>query len=1382
MKLWQGIIDAVFGRDKGGQVLTDSPNIGTYQMPLTDSIRPAESKTKVTAPVISELPGENVTRITHISDDMAEPPAARVNLPPFPIQIEYNIEFSLKPLPASVALPYVAGVGILPPIPTFGTAHINNTCNLVSIPIALPFRNAFMATVRDLLNGKVESYYDTDRILKTLLNFGTEYQSLMTNWKYDSTDSTGHSIIVKLYKPLPPEITTKTYTYITRELAYPVVDKLYIIEAPAAPPTVYLRPPNKKLSLTGQYGTQVSNVTYETLFSTGAFDDVQPQDRVMEEWYITSLEGVELNVDYSNFKNFVFYGSAQKRLEAFKNKLSLIEQYSQMVTMNSDALGSFYTGSSAYNSIYNIAQKKQDMIRSFDGYERFLYYSSSAAMSGSFSSEPETDDQDIFVYYADATWPKIGGTVASVTSSLAEEWYIGIQEIAASYDAWNVNRFVNNLPEYLVTDAESEPYIRFFDLTGHMFDTVKLYINHMPDMHLRNNDVNTGISHDLIWDVAKGFGINLPNQYAVESLFNFAIGGSKIYRQSAAETWKRILHNHMFMMKTKGTKASLTALLNAYGINATSIQIRETSTPSNFYATQSFENYEEQTIALRQVFTQVIETDLNREDIATLNSGSKLEMPWSSSIGNTPISVQIRFALAPTATHQAILSVGNQWAIVAVPAIVGSSGSYSRIEYWVTNGWASIPSSGSYISKGPILTHQDFLLGEDKFYSLMVVNDPSGNIFSYFKKADNDGDLIINDVKSGSSIPGIVAAKNAWEPQLYSEYVQLGGQPLHDIENRIYIHGMTGLVDEFRVWGERITEETFDRWVKYPGLYNGNTLSSSAEVMWARASFNQTRNLFATASYPNESPHQRRADALASMADFSAIGFEDKPLEPCNMYKYTRTVQRLAPSAGGSQYDSNKVIVVDPPIFTYGTQDAPILRTDKSIVPLTKKVEEYRKNSNVVGLYFSATSAVNDSIIRSIGNVDLQDYIGNPQYIYSPIYTDLNKLNKFYWSNYAYTFNQNKFIDFVKNMMGPLFDQAKELVPARVKLLTGIVIEPHILERYRYPLKPLNLEKGDMAVSYSLDRSETLTGEYDNLIIDIPMGSNTKLDGALSNQSSLLQLSNQLQLNTEYADNFGYIQLSNQVKLGTDYQNLGHTINTATASSLAAEMLDNSVSYNIYDDVFRRVRIKASLFITDCLSPLFESLFDANNPESTTYFTNPNGYIAIPSYTYVRSKDNILNDKGYWMKGHGYSKNDVVSQSFAYKDDREFYAIRDNFISNTEPLSDRLNWRPVTYVAEQGYVIKKAVLVDEKFTIAPMASTKPIVVGYRPQHYRNFSPKYTAFKRARYTGCVQDNTTTMDKTPSVVVLMSSGDKLVVTQGREPIVRRDDTAGPRLDVK
>src|ERR1019366_3479433 len=156
---------------------------------------------------------------------------------------------------------------IKPAIIVIGDDALESYSQITVVPIPLQLKDAYLQNANQLLSGQIENYFDQDRALKTLVNFGGDYQALATNWRYDNTGNPD-SIIVKLYEPLPTDVTTGRNVFISRELSYPLIDQIFVVLLPNNAIKIYLRPPNKQVAITGQYGQEVSNVTLTSLLSS----------------------------------------------------------------------------------------------------------------------------------------------------------------------------------------------------------------------------------------------------------------------------------------------------------------------------------------------------------------------------------------------------------------------------------------------------------------------------------------------------------------------------------------------------------------------------------------------------------------------------------------------------------------------------------------------------------------------------------------------------------------------------------------------------------------------------------------------------------------------------------------------------------------------------------------------------------------------------------------------------------------------------------------------------------------------------------------------------------------------------------------------------------
>jgi hypothetical protein len=429
----------------------------------------------------------------------------------------------------------------------------------------------------------------------------------------------------------------------------------------------------------------------------------------------------------------------------------------------------------------------------------------------------------------------------------------------------------------------------------------------------------------------------------------------------------------------------------------------------------------------------------------------------------------------------------------------------------------------------------------------------------------------------------------------------------------------------------------------------------------------------------------------------------------------TREVARYTPNAA-SVFTTNKVIIAAPSPRSYaqGT-NIPVLYRDKSVVPLSDKKEQGASN-NTIGFYFSLTDAINDNIIRSIGNIDLNNYLGDPAELTSSSYSALMTLDNIYWTNYAYNFNVNTFIDFVDNLLEPLFKQARQLVPARAKLLSGIVHEPHILERSKIPQKKIKVSAGQYSrsnqtqnleanlIDVTPDLPKVNLENYDNLIrlqkTMMLSSSLNRLSASISNVTRLVirsetesafsasySLSNTQHIKSRYVVLDDYTNLigmqQNMLQFFglTDAQQLSPSqLNRFRQLQLSFRAADISVASTIEE---RSTRIPVVTYNED--TTLISPFSDFLDIGSYTYFNNPYGFVLSSTMIQTRVHQNVLVDRGTWQQGRTYSRNDFVIQlgvSGAGGNNNEYVCISPDrtFTSTNPPYIDTQNWKAMEYI------------------------------------------------------------------------------------------------------
>ena len=146
------------------------------------------------------------------------------------------------------------------------------------------------------------------------------------------------------------------------------------------------------------------------------------------------------------------------------------------------------------------------------------------------------------------------------------------------------------------------------------------------------------------------------------------------------------------------------------------------------------------------------------------------------------------------------------------------------------------------------------------------------------------------------------------------------------------------------------------------------------------------------------------------------------------------------PDTVGSSMASEKVR------YDQGTIDdnilSPTIRAEEST--LDRQPQDF---SNL-GIFFSPTFEINEDIIYTLGGFRLDDYIGNPSHLTSSSYPDLDTIKKIYTNERVV--GRYNFWDYLRTIQffdHTIFKIIEEFVPVKANLKTGLVIEPHYLER-----------------------------------------------------------------------------------------------------------------------------------------------------------------------------------------------------------------------------------------------------------------------------------------------------------------------------------------------
>jgi hypothetical protein len=417
------------------------------------------------------------------------------------------------------------------------------------------------------------------------LNFGRNQHIIATNVAYTEDDE-GAYLLIKLYEPLPSNFDLKDRLWLVEKIARSANYDVDIqVETVVATQEFALRGPNYNVKLNERVGETTPYYSYTSLTNTPISSSFQKMMSYYQD------RAVAINVDYSDFTNFIHFSSATSRINNFVSKLSDIERYNAQISQQLSLAGSS-TSPAISSTVVNLRKSIDSITTNFDNYEYYLYYSSGST-----------------------AWPKSNSTqpysLYSVTSSQAINWLgsettlptstgLSILYSASFYDATNKDLLANIVPQFISDDANNEPYITFVNMIGQHFDNIWIYYKDVTNRFDATNNPATGISPDIVADALINLGTTLYTNTNLSdnlyySLFGINEDGSLLpptgsekistYVTSSLTTlpeanikkeiYKRIYHNIPYLYKTKGTRASIEALVNIFGIPKSILTINE---------------------------------------------------------------------------------------------------------------------------------------------------------------------------------------------------------------------------------------------------------------------------------------------------------------------------------------------------------------------------------------------------------------------------------------------------------------------------------------------------------------------------------------------------------------------------------------------------------------------------------------------------------------------------------------------------------------------------------------------------------------------------------------------------------------------------------------
>jgi hypothetical protein len=343
-----------------------------------------------------------------------------------------------------------------------------------------------------------------------LLNFGDNKTVIGVNTLLDTANEAEPSLFIKLYEPLPLGYNLKDTLWIVEEISDPIsfnVDIQFIAEETEQ--LNYLRGPNTNIELNTKNSSTSKYFNINEILDTSLTSSYQQVKSYLEE------KSVDINIDHDDYTNFVHFSSAYERLENFKYKLTLIQNYQG--DLNSlKALDELTDDTYVSSSKAIIQDNINTLTEKFDNYEYFLYYDSGS------KSWPKSNE-----------YPPYDNLAVNATASLfwfgsvdEESDYYGGQILSASfYDEDNRNYIWNTLPSFVKDDPQNQNLELLVAMLGQHFDYIWTYTKAIGDIKNADNRIDAGISKDLVADALRSLGIKLyTSNRTDEDIFTSLLG------------------------------------------------------------------------------------------------------------------------------------------------------------------------------------------------------------------------------------------------------------------------------------------------------------------------------------------------------------------------------------------------------------------------------------------------------------------------------------------------------------------------------------------------------------------------------------------------------------------------------------------------------------------------------------------------------------------------------------------------------------------------------------------------------------------------------------------------------------------------------------------
>lgn len=1160
-----------------------------------------------------------------------------------------------------------------------------------------------------------------------------------------------YSLVVKLLEPAGENIIPNQLVWIAKQIIPSIVETIIINDSDE----------NECIQLKPNFGVDVVDETgYEFFNQIVASGSVTSNDIVNQYLSKSQFNLDDLNIEYTfrnnitssdflKFENFVNFSSAQTRLENFQYKIETIENWENKLTTT------LYSGSTLSTSSVSLltSASYDDKIRiiknGFDGFEKRMYFD------------------------------------YGINSSNAQFFEVQ-QDYAEVYDRTNKNYLVKHTPQFIKEDSGNLEFITFLEMIGQHFDIIWSYINGINRIKKVTNKSTDGISDKLVYTLLESFGWDPKTPFNGHQLWQHAFGtnedgslrtnknllGNNVSpsytsEQARNQVWRRILNNLPYLLKHKGTRKAINAIMACYGVPSSLLTIVEFGGPANSGSQSTKYTYEDRTAAL----------NIARDEYLTVD--------WKEGTSfNDPDAIELRFKTSKLAfTSQSITLYHTQslvnisgigsgiWNVKLIPS---GNTIYGDIVFQMS------ASNNTYISPGnvnsgtelvsmsiqnvPIFDNvyrqfaiQREIVNRDEYVGNTLTRSLDYEMYSMYYKQANGDRISLNEedtldllITSGSG--SLISNQKYYNgiSWLSSSTVNFGGQNAG---------GISGSIDEVRIWGGALSESVITSHTLNPDTIFGNDVYSSTSDLFFRLDF----------EYPKDRQTGSGDRFIKNVAPFvtytSSLDTNGKQIVVSGYSGYATASIFTTASSYPYHYDVyERFVTAEVPSIGFVGKDKVRTEDISLIGQLSYKERATKKafdrapiDSNRLGLFFSPVKEINLDILRSLGPINIGDFIGDWDDEYgTDTYKDLDELRNYYFERTQLNFDE--YIKLIKSIDKSMFDMLDQVIPARANVTKGLLIEPSLLERSKIKINRPIAENIGHSVTINTLETSIINGTVPYYTGTLDMNNDVNIEAALVYYTGAYDTFDNIEITTSYPT----------------YETIYNVFGSITSSANILSNVNNQGSLVIDIDAgLKNPTIIGEVDLEDAYqqvgndpdSPFNKGfgIVGFNGTVDRTYFREDGTLVLTERYNAYIIKVKYTRNIPRRVPANGLSSSLFRNTKLSATDKIELEKVLrfEKKLILIEPIDYSL--APPAFrgpLQHSFYVDILATLGSYPYKNGVIVEIEPFV-GITSGHYSNTKDTSRGMENSFYIGAKQTSLTTLDGTPAVETFTTNPNRLKV---------------------